>query len=220
MAKSSVKYAIVQDYETGGLPDKDHQPFIDIALCEVACVVVDMEKLEVIEEYQSLFKPHYKDGLVYTPKALEVNGLTLDMLEEQGKDPKIIYKEIKDLYVKYKNPRQGAIVCGHNFTGFDHPFTIELFKYYGDDVWKYVKWVEDTQKLAYYSSLEQQDYKLATCCSNNDIALVGAHRAIYDTRSNAQLFITYIKKLRGEGAVSQSNVEESFREQFKFQIPS
>lgn len=89
--------------------------------------------------------------------------------------------------MKYKNPRQGAIVCGHNFTGFDHPFTIELFKYYGDDVWKYVKWVEDTQKLAYYSSLEQQDYKLATCCSNNDIALVGAHRAIYDTRSNAQL---------------------------------
>mgnify|MGYP001102082325 FL=1 len=58
MAKSSVKYVIVQDYETGGLPDKDHEPFIDIALCEVACVVIDMEKLEVIEEYQSLFKPH------------------------------------------------------------------------------------------------------------------------------------------------------------------
>lgn len=220
MAKSSVKYVIVQDYETGGLPSKEKKPFLDIALCEVACVVVDMEKLEIIDEYQALFKPGYKDDLIYAPEALAVNGLTMEMMEEQGKDAKTVYKDLKDLYTKYKNPRQGAIVCGHNFTGFDHPFTIELFNYYGDDVWKYVKWVEDTQKLAYYSNLEQPDYKLATCCSLNDISLVGAHRAIHDTRSNAQLFISYIKRLRGEGNSTSSKEENRFREHFKFQIPS
>lgn len=218
--KSSIKYVIVQDYETGGLPSSTKKPFLDVPLCEVACVVVDMEKLEVIDEYQDMFKPNYKDGLIYEPKALEVNGLTLSMLEEKGKDPKEVYNNLKQLYLKYKNPRQGAVVCGHNFTGFDHPFTIELFAYYIDDVWKYVKWVEDTQKLAYYANLEQQDYKLATCCADNNIALTGAHRAINDARSNAQLFISYVKKLRGEGAAVSKEENKPFREQFKFQIPS
>lgn len=217
--KSSVKYVIVQDYETGGLPDSKNRPFLDVPLCEVACVVIDMAELIIVDEYQNLFLPNYKEGLTYNPTALAVNGLTLEQLEEQGVEPKVVYKDLKEIYTKYKNPRHGAIVCGHNYTGFDHPFTVELFAYHGDDVWKYVKWVEDTQKLAYYASLEQQDYKLATCCAQNNIALTGAHRAIYDTRSNAQLFINFIKRLRGGGVVAGEE-KKPFREQFKFQIPS
>ena len=217
--KSSVKYVVVQDYETGGLPSGTKAPFLDIALCEVACVVVNMETLTIEKEYQALFKPNYKENLIYEPQALQVNGLTMDMMEENGIDAKQIYKDLKSIYLEYKNPRHGALVCGHNFVGFDHPFTIEMFRYFNDDVWKYVKWVEDTQKLAYYANLQQQDYKLSTCCDENGISLVDAHRAIYDTRANAQLFIAYIKKLRGEGVANVTAEEKPFRENFKFQIP-
>lgn len=214
--KSSVKYVIVQDYETGGLPNKEMRPFLEVALCEVALVVVDMQSLTIVDEYQSLFKPHYKSGLIYQQEALNVNGLTMEMMETSGEDAKIIYKDIKGYFLKYKNPRHGAIICGHNYTGFDHPFTVNMFDYFGDDVWSYVKWVEDTQKLAYYASLEQSDYKLSTCCMENSIALTDAHRAIHDTRANAQLFISYIKRLRGEGVDKKESV---FKEKFQFQIP-
>lgn len=214
--KTGIKYVIVQDYETGGLPNKTLKPFIDIALCEVACVVIDMQTLSIIDEYQNLFKPHYKGDLVYQQEALNVNGLTLEMMEEKGVDARDIYKDLKALYLLYKNPRHGAVICGHNFTAFDHPFTVNMFEYFGDDVWNYVKWVEDTQKIAYYSSVEQQDYKLHTCCMENSIELVDAHRAIHDTRANAQLFISYIKRLRGEGLKKK---EEVFQEKFQFQIP-
>lgn len=215
---SSIKYVIVQDYETGGLPSAKKLPFLDVPVCEVACVVVDMKTLTCIDEYQSLFQPHYKEGLVYDEKALEVNHLTLEQLEQGGKDVLQVYKDLRELYTKYKNPRHGAILAGHNYTGFDHPFTEALFKYCGDDVTKYVKWVEDTQKLAYYSSLSQENYKLSTCCANNGISLVDAHRAIHDTRANALLFIEYIKKLRSI-ATAQEKTQESFRDTFRYQIP-
>ena len=213
---SSVKYVIVQDYETGGLPSTKKVAFLDVPLCEVACVVVDMKKLECIDEYQSFFKFNYKDGLEYEPQAMAVNQITREQLEG-GAEAMQIYKDLKALYTKYKNPRQGAIICGHNYTGFDHPFTVELFKYCNDDITKYVKWVEDTQKLAYYSSLSQENYKLVTCCIDHGISIENAHRAINDTRANALLFIEYIKKLR---SISVNEVKrESFRSDFRFQIP-
>ena len=48
--KSSSKYLICYDCETGSIPSKDKPAFDTIALIEIAFAVIDMEKLEICEE--------------------------------------------------------------------------------------------------------------------------------------------------------------------------
>lgn len=213
---TSVKYIVMADTETGGLPNKDSKAFLDVALIEVACVVVDCLTLSIVDRYSNIIKP-YKDGLEYNPKTEETHGITRKMIDELGVDCKVVYKDVKELLKKYTNPRQKAILGGHNFTGFDMPFFEEMFRFYDDDIYNYVKWVEDTQKLEYYTTLEGENYKLGTCCTRHGIELVEAHRALKDTESNAELMISYLKRLRGYGAsaVEAPVKEERFRETFQ-----
>ena len=215
---STIRYIIVGDSETGGLPDKSKQAFYDIALCEFAFVVIDIHEMKVVEEWSTLFKP-YKDGLEYNPKALEVNGLTLEQLQENGGLVKDIYKDMVALFKKYKNPRIGAVLAGHNFQPFDMPFLINMFEFCGDNIWNYVTFVEDTMKLAWYRATEQENYKLGTCCRMEGVDLVDAHRALADTKANALLLLKYISYLRGSGGGSDVTAPRmkpsSFRETFQ-----
>lgn len=221
--KTNAKYVIVGDFETGGLPNKNLKAFYDVALCEVALCVIDMEKLEIIDEYNEIFAPHYKEGLTYDPGAFEATGMSMELLENKGIPLKEIFRSMKDIFKKYKNPRQGCTLCGHNWVKFDMPFLENMFEFMGDDIYNYVTFTVDTMMMAHWSSLEQTNYKLGTCCELNGINLVGAHRALADTRANAELLIEYIKKLRGEGVnfVNSGNEENvNFREIFKLQIPN
>lgn len=222
--KTSAKYVIVGDFETGGLPNKDKKAFLDIALCEVALCVIDMEKLEIVEEYNEIFIPHYKEGLIYDPKAFEATGMSMGLLEGKGIPLRDIFRSMKDIFKKYKNPRQGCTLCGHNWVQFDMPFLRNMFEFMGDNIDDYVTFVVDTMMLAHWSVLEQTNYKLGTCCEENGINLVGAHRALADTRANAELLIEYVKKLRGEGVNSVTVSEDvevvRFRESFTLQIPN
>ena len=137
--KTSVKYVIISDTETGGLPSKDRRAVFDVALLEVSCCVIDMELLEIIEEYDNLIKPDYKDNLILSCEALAVNGIELDVLESSGVALQQVYKDLKSLFVKYKNPRHKAILGGHNFDGFDFDFFKNLFEFAGDDdVWVFI----------------------------------------------------------------------------------
>lgn len=215
---STIRYIIVGDSETGGLPNKDKQAFYDIALCESAFVVIDIQEMKVVEEWSTLFRP-YKDNLEYNPKALEVNGLTVEQLQESGDDLKNIYKEMVTLFKKYKNPRIGAVLAGHNFQPFDMPFLINMFEFCGDNIWNYVTFVEDTMKLAWYRATEQENYKLGTCCRMEGVDLVDAHRALADTKANALLLLKYISYLRGSGegldVAAPRMKPSSFRETFQ-----
>lgn len=215
---STIRYIIVGDSETGGLPDKSKQAFYDVALCEFAFVVIDIHEMKVVEEWSTLFKP-YKDGLEYSPRALEVNGLTLEQLQENGRLVKDIYKDMVTLFKKYKNPRIGAVLAGHNFQPFDMPFLINMFEFCGDSIWNYVTFVEDTMKLAWYRATEQENYKLGTCCRMEGVDLVDAHRALADTKANALLLLKYISYLRGSGdgsdVVAPRMKPSSFRETFQ-----
>lgn len=212
--KTSVKYICVADTETGGLPDSNKKAFDDIALSEVAMVVIDCEELKIVDEYSATIAP-YKEGLIYDPKAVEVNGLSKKILEESGSQLKDVYKTIKSYLTKYKNPRQKAILCGHNFTGFDMPFFENMFTYFNENIYDFVKWVEDTQKLAYFSMLESENYKLSTCCLKYGIDLQEAHRALADTRANALLMIEFIKNMRGSGKEAAGIVQPRLRDHFK-----
>lgn len=215
--KTSSKFLICFDLETGGLPSKDKRAFLDIPLVETAMVVIDMEKLSIIEECSMIFQPDYKEDLLpVDPQALATHGITRETQEAKGVSLKEIYKKWLELFKKYKNPRQMITLCGHNIVSFDVPFLKNFFEFMGDDLDNHVRFYLDTMQLAHMSALEQTDFKLSTCCSNLGIDLVNAHRALDDTKANALLMIEYVKKLRGEGSsISQNETPSSqFRESF------
>lgn len=212
--KTSAKYVIMFDFESGGLPNKDLRAFYDIAAVEIALVVIDLESLSTIEEKSFIFKDNYKDGLIYSKEAEVVHGITKETREKNGIELKIIYKEICNLFKKYKNPRQMCHMGGHNIS-FDIPFLRNFFEYMGDNLDKYVKFYTDTMLLAHMSALEQENYQLHTCCQINGIDLVNAHRALDDTKANALLFIEYVKRLRGQGAESSSQESQGVKSRFR-----
>lgn len=214
--KTSAKYIIVSDFETSGLCNKEKPAFDTIAAVEMAIVVIDLEKLSIVEEKSLMFERDYKEGLIYTEEAQAVHGITAEMQKENGLPLKTIYKELCSLFKKYKNPRQLCTIAGHNYVGYDFAFLKNFFKYMGDDIDNYVKFVLDTMLFAHMSALEQENYQLGTCCQLNGIDLVNAHRALDDTKANALLMLEYVKKLRGEGGSSEVKTEKKtrFRETF------
>ena len=213
MAQANLRYVTVSDTETSGLPRKaskgkpELRAFHDILLVEVAAVVVDIWEMKIVEEYDAIIKP-YKDEYEWQAGAEQTHGLSQKYLKENGVD-------VKEAFQNYK---VGAVLAGHNFQGFDIPFIEGLFEWNNDNLWEYVRWVEDTQKMSYYRAIEQENFKLGTCCRKEGVELVDAHRALNDTRSNALLFLKYISYLRGDGVpqVSKENNRESrFRETFQ-----
>lgn len=221
---TTVKYVCVADTETGGLPSKggkgkpEKKAFYDVALVEVALVVVDCINLKIVDEYNEIISP-YKEDCEYSPGAESVHGLSKKYLEENGLDVKEVYKGVKSFMKTYANPKIGTILAGHNFQLFDVPFFEGLFNFHGDNLWDYVKFIEDTMKLGWYRAIEQENYKLGTCCTKEGVELVDAHRALTDTRANAKLFMKYIELLRGNGGgqvqKSTSLKPSRFRETFQ-----
>lgn len=219
---TTVRYVIVADTETGGLPSKGGKgkpaklAFTDVALVEVAMVVVDCIELKIVEEYGEIIAP-YKEGLEYSAGAEKAHGLSVDHLTNNGADISEVFRNVENIMVKYKNPRIGALMAGHNFQQFDVPFFEGIFEHHRKNFWDYCTFVEDTMKLGWYRSIEQENYKLVTCCKQEGIELVDAHRALTDTRANAQLFMKYISLLRGSGASQQQSTkkESRFRETFQ-----
>ena len=221
--KTSSEYIIFFDFETGGLPNKNARAFYEVPLVETAMVVVDMEKLEICEECSMIFESDYKEDLLpVSAEALAVHGITKEIQESKGVPLKEIYKKWLDLFKKYKNPRQMCTIAGHNAVGFDTPFLKNFFEYMGDSIDNYVKYYLDTMQIAHMAALEQQDYKLHTCCELFNIDIVNAHRALDDTKANALLGIEYIKLLRGinvSSSITNSTSQETgftrFREKFQ-----
>ena len=211
---TSIRYICVGDTETGGLPNKTRRAFYDVALCEVAFVVIDIVKMSVVDEYTTIVAP-YKDGLEYNPQALSVNRLTMEQLQA-GKPVQQVYRDLVKLFTKYRNSRAGTVLAGHNFLPFDMPFFVGMFEFCKDNVWDYVTFVEDTMKLGWYRATEQENYKLGTCCRLEGVELVDAHRALTDTRANAELLMKYIEYLRGNGGGFDARaIKSNFRETFE-----
>lgn len=218
--KSSCKYIIVADFETGGLPSKEKKAFYNIPMVEWAMSCVDMEKLEIIDRQDIIFPYDYKEDLEYSIQATEVHGITKTIQDANGIPLKEAFKIMKTWFSKYKNPRQQCTLAGHNFVAFDQPFLANFFEFMGDNIENYVRFYLDTMHLAHISALEQTDYKLGTCCQLADIDLVDAHRAQNDVDANAALLISYIKKLRGENqnATTSVSTEKKIRYRETFQL--
>lgn len=205
---------IVIDVETGGLPNAKKKAVFDVALTEVAFVVVNKD-LEITESKSWLIKP-YKEGLKYNPEAAKTSGITKEMCEEQGMDLAIAVKEMIMFLKKHKDGSRLPVVLGHNFVKFDSEFMLNAFEFCKEDLLKYVQpEPEDTLKWARLAWTESTNYKLGTCCENVGITLQDAHRAMTDTVATAKLWVHFLKQLRGQGELITATSSTRYRDGFE-----
>lgn len=207
MPKSRIQDFLVYDLETGGLPSSKLEAFHNIPITEIALVYVNPE-LEIIAKTSFLIKP-YKDDLVYQAKASEVSGITKDLLLSDGISIEESFITVKDFISSYQTSKSKPRLVGHNIKSFDNKFMENFFSYMDDNLYNYVqKECEDTLEWSHRVFNEAPDYKLGTMCDQFDIELDGAHRALPDTVANAELFIRFMKNLRGDGVVNEHNTIE------------
>lgn len=209
---------VVFDLETGGLIKKDVwiPPITEIAICVVDNDLNDVPSLE----YESLITP-YRDDSEYNPQALQVSNITLDLCRKEGKSREAVVKEVVNVLKKAKLGGKKPILVGHNIDTFDIPILDRLLEECGEDLSKYVEvdFTIDTKWWGRMKYPQLAGYKLSDCLTRSNIDIVNAHRSLTDTRANKDLFIQWMKCLRGEGTnTCVENEEKPFRESFKFQI--
>ena len=224
MGKSNFRVRYIVDFETGGLKrslkkdglftkDMEDKSEADIfGVTEVAIVAIDLDNLSIKDTYTSLVKPI--DGRLYTAEALEVTGLTLKVLNEQGKSIHEVVSEMDEFFAKNNVKNKGSL-GGHNFDGYDIHFLKKMYEDAKKRVDRYLNLDDTIDSLTWakYKWTDSSDYKLGTCCANYGIDLVDAHRALPDTEANAQLIIQFLRDLRN-GDNTKEN-ENKFRYSFK-----
>ena len=206
MVKARIQSYAVTDVETGGLLDKGKLAFIDVALTEVAFVIVSPE-LDIVEKYSSLIKP-YLSTAEYGVKAAEVSGITKEDCIKEGKPPKEVVEDIIELATTLKVGKAKPVLVGHNLREYDSYFLENLFIFCGKNLYDYFQPILiDTLEESWKLFPEAPDYKLGTMCGQFGIELVEAHRALPDTISNAELWIAMLKRLRGGGEGGDTVIE-------------
>lgn len=212
-------YFFVVDVETGGLPEKLRmQATTEVALTELAFVVVENESLEIIDKGKWIFKP-YKPDLIYHPEAAKVSGIDKAFCEKNGLEMGEAFKEILNFIKQYKSSKKYIkhYLVGQNILKFDLDFIINLFalnntninEYFDDNVF-------DTLVFSRLKFIEARSFSLISNCQMAGITLIDAHRAMNDTIATAELWIHFLKSLRDKNA--KTNVQDGFRFRDQFQI--
>jgi DNA polymerase III alpha subunit (gram-positive type) len=135
--KSPYQNFAVFDVETGGLLNGGVQAVYEMALTEIAIVIVS-PNLEIIDQDTWLIRL-YEDDLIFTQKAEEVSHISKQMCENEGMDIRVAQKEVKKFLQKHKVGSAKPSLVGHNVLNFDSYFIENFFEYCGDDIFKYVK---------------------------------------------------------------------------------
>lgn len=208
---------IVCDTETGGLPSKLKKvAFDEVALTEIAFVVVDNESLSIIDRFSCLIKP-YNDDLIYDPFAAKVSGIDKELCEKEGVDVEEAYKQVRKFLKKHLGTKKGFLV-GQNFINFDIPFIENFFKYCKGDMWKVFSTdIKDTMITSREKWPSESKHNLPIICERLGITYVEAHRALPDTEMTAEVWIEFMKLLRGEGKIQNEQKEEK-RHRVEFEI--
>lgn len=242
----------VLDFETGGLDAEKH------AITQIACKTVRMDTYEVVGSFSRYIKPYTSfkkktasKGLKskramkeesdvpvmmeYTDKALEVTGLTLEFLEENGEDIEVVVKEYVDYVASttLSKGKQGKpILVGQNIV-FDINFWYaflergdmlkECLKLFQTDkvkcqgnVFDCVKYI-DTLPLARYILADEDigSFALENLCDYFGVQIETAHDAMMDVDATCELFLNFISKVRTGSTQSFNNDNDKTRIHFR-----
>lgn len=204
---------LISDVETGGIPVKGKSiATIDVALTEIAVIVVDNEKLEILSNGSWLIKP-YAEDLIYSSRAADVSGISKQMCETEGLNIEFVYNEFRNILKDNKVGRNKPILIFHN-KSFDTEFIKNLFVIFSDDLFSYIDRVEDTLEFSRLKFIEKPNFKLGSVAEYCNLELVDEHRAENDALITAKIWIYFIKCLRGESQKQKEIVP--YRENFKF----
>ncbi|NCU26219.1 3'-5' exonuclease, partial [Candidatus Nomurabacteria bacterium] len=122
------KYCIL-DCETGGFSADKH------ALTEIGFVIINKD-LEEVERHSFLIKP-YDPKLEYSPQALKVTGLSMDILNSKGLDARAVAESVQEIFSRNsKGVKEKLVLVGHNFQ-FDYWFMDAFFKRFDLQIGKY-----------------------------------------------------------------------------------
>lgn len=206
---SKFKRIVVYDLETGGLDSKKHP------ITEIALVAIDLESLEIVDEYSSLILPYY-DSELYTKDALEFSGISMNLLQDEGKLVSSVVEEVIQFFEKHTIDNSKPILAGHNIKKFDNAFLFKLMKEERKDFEKLINQEEmvDTLRWAWLKWPELATFSLGSCCNAVDLLLKEAHRALPDTKMNARLLIELLMNMRGAGGSGGSYQRRKFDFQF------
>lgn len=210
--RTNYQCVVVFDLETGGLDLKKNP------LAEVAMVAIDMYSLQIVDEFSCLIKP-YNEDLVYEQEAFDVNHLSLELLETEGIDSNIAIESMIKFLDKHTKGNNKPVLSGHNIKkvkGFDLDFLEKFFEDHEEVLSNYHNqhFSIDTLDLAKLKWFELGNYGLGTCSNSVGLTLKEAHRALPDTKANAQLFIKMMQALRGDGESGVQYVRRKFNFNF------
>lgn len=221
---------IIFDFETGGTDSKKNP------VTEIAIISIDGGTLNEISRYQALIAP-YDDKLVYDPKAMQVTGISIELLEEEGEDIQVVAQNVLDQF-KIANIRQEKsaglkpLLVGHN-PYFDINFLFHLCEW--GEIKDYKKVLESLLhgRIDYYGNFqpsymdtwslgkswfqgegEMTDYKLSTLVEKLGVDINNAHRAMNDVISTTEVLRTCLNSLRA----GYNQTHQGGREGFKFPI--
>ena len=193
-------------------------------------------KIFNIDDIRDLENSEWKDIIeiffnnCYNPQALEVTGISREMIEEEGLPYNEAFNKIKEFIENHTEGNSKPIIVGHNIgslprrivrgkevgpDGFDNPFMEILFNK-NDDDWFYSinDEIIDTLKWARMKWTELPNFSLGTCANEVGLTLKEAHRALPDTVANAKFFIKMFQHLRGEGSLKSRYKRRKFNLQF------
>lgn len=150
-SRLQIMLAIFLDIETTGLDPSQH------SLIDLAFKIVDLEKGDVLGEYQSLVKQPKEVWNNADPVSIEVNGYQWEQIQT-GKDPKVVGREVINLFNQLGVVRQKAVFICQN-PAFDRAFFIQIIPVYTQEElnWPY-HWLDLASMywVTFLSKLEQK----------------------------------------------------------------
>jgi DNA polymerase III alpha subunit (gram-positive type) len=211
---------VCYDLETGGFYTKDHR----YGIAEVAMVSMDSETLEEVDRLHLIIQPYltYDKTLTqYTPKALEVNGLTMDKIHAGIPAVEAIQLIVAFLKKQAVPGKTGKpYLGGHNIDEFDSPMLDQFFELHKQDLSKLIQTSSfDTlylSRLIFQGPLTiQLGNGLQHIHSTLGFDSFEAHRALADVEANLDVIREFLMRLRNSSSTSGNSNQRS-RNQFKF----
>jgi len=194
---------LVIDFETGGFD------YNTCAITQVALIILEGKSLIQLNEYNSYITPYDKE---YEQGALTATNISLDKLKKEGKDAKIVAKELEAILSRYasRSNKDKLIWVGHNplfDIGFFNVFMKQFSKQSIDKYFTgkpfdnfFIPDNIDTILLARIAfereTMSSASYKLQSVCERLGVELTDAHDAMNDTVATKNVFNIFANKLK------------------------
>lgn len=191
-----IKRAFI-DVETTGLDPKTH------GLVQVAGII-DIDG-EVVEEFDFSMKPI--DGKLFETRALEVNNLTMDVINKYEPSEKnfLMFRQLLKKYVDKYNSKDKFTFIGYNVT-FDVGFIRQWFLDHGDNYFGslFFRYPIDVGSHAMEALLDKRhelkNDKLGTVMQHFNVEPQGdLHDARTDIIATREVYYKALRLLRGDG---------------------